>query len=142
MFDIVKMQKQHLSKVMQISQKEFSKTSWSRQQFENEMPYSYVCLIENLVVGFLCLQITTDEMTILNIAVCEKFKRQGIATAFLEFAKKMAKQNNLLNIFLEVDKKNEPALNFYQKQGFEFLRIRKAYYKNGADCIEMKLSVK
>lgn len=141
MFKILKMQKEHLNQVEEISKMEFQNTTWSFGQFEKEIDNSYVCVFEDKVVGFLCLQLTIDEMTILNIAVLNDFKRKKIATNFLEFAKKIAKEKNISNIFLEVETKNFPAVTFYKKNGFETLRTRKNYYKDGTSCVEMRLKL-
>lgn len=141
MFEIMKMKKEHLKQVEEISKSEFQNTTWSSQQFEKEIENSYVCIFENKVVGFLCLLLAGDEMTILNIAVLNDFKRKKIATSFFEQVKKIAKENNIINIFLEVEVQNVPALNFYQKNGFKILRTRKNYYKDGTSCVEMKLNL-
>ena len=141
MFSFSKMQKEHLDEVAKISHQQFPKTSWSVSQFSEGMDQSYICLYEKEVVGFLALQRTTYEMTILNIAVKEEFKRKHIATSLLLLAKDVAKQNNMESIFLEVETNNEPALRFYEKNGFELLRKRSNYYKDGSSCFEMKMNI-
>ena len=42
---------------------------------------------------------------------------------------KIKKLNNIRKIFLEVSIENTQAINFYLKNGFKKIGIRKAYYK-------------
>ena len=42
----------------------------------------------------------------------------------------IAKQNKVSTLSLEVDEKNEKAINFYKKMGFTVTNIRKKYYKD------------
>lgn len=145
MFKIEKMENFHLEQVLEVSQQEFSSTSWHKNQFEAEInnPNScaYVALRENEVVGFLNLLVLPDEITILNIATKNQYKRKGVASLFLQTIKQIAKKNNTRQIFLEVETFNEPALSFYQKHGFEILRRRDNYYSNGDSCYEMVLKL-
>lgn len=46
-------------------------------------------------------------------------------------------KNKTKYIRLEVSSNNTAAISFYRKNKFKELRIRKNYYKNGADAIEM-----
>lgn len=142
MFEFVKMKKEHLEQVENISKEQFENTTWSKSQFEKEIDNSYVCMLENNVVGFLCLQVAGNEITILNLAVKKEFLRRHIATQFLTLTKQLAKEKNISDIFLEVEQNNNPAISFYSKNGFSILRTRKNYYKDGTSCFEMKLGLK
>ena len=42
---------------------------------------------------------------------------------------KLKKLKDIRKIFLEVSVENTPAINFYLKNGFKKIGIRKAYYK-------------
>ena len=41
------------------------------------------------------------------------------------------------SIYLEVEASNKRAIRFYQKNGFQILRINKCYYSNGEDALIM-----
>lgn len=88
------------------------------------------------------LSFNDEEMTILNIATKKEFKRMGIATALIKNSVDIAKQKNLAQIFLEVEIDNMPAIKLYEKFGFEILKIRKNYYPNHKDAIEMLKKIK
>lgn len=137
MFHIEPMQKQHINEVVALSKQVFLATSWSKEQFEQELPNSFVCMHENKVVGFVCLLFSVDDMTILNIATHPNFLRKGIATLLMQTAFDEAKKRQIEQFFLEVETHNEPAKAFYEKLGFEITRERKDYYPDHTNCYEM-----
>lgn len=54
-----------------------------------------------------------------NIVVDEGYRRQGVATALFEEAKRWAKRHGLKSIRLTVWIANTSAMEFYKKQGFQ-----------------------
>ena len=48
-------------------------------------------------------------------------------------------ERNVTKIYLEVSSKNNNAINFYNKNGFNTESIRKSYYSNGDDALIMWL---
>ncbi len=144
---IEKMAKKHIDEVYLISVEEFKENSWSKNLFikeieDNKFKISFVILINKIVAGFINLSFNDEEMTILNIATKKEFKRMGIATALIKKSVDIAKQKNLAQIFLEVEIDNMPAIKLYEKFGFEILKIRKNYYPNHKDAIEMLKKIK
>lgn len=91
------------------------------------------------IVGFIILQIT-DEVNITSIAVDKDYRNLGIATRLIDEAKKIASSNGMI-LSLEVSDKNITAYLLYQKLGFITRRIRKNYYKDGSNAIEMSFSL-
>ena len=72
---------------------------------------------------------------IMNIAVKEDYRRQGIATLLLNHILSLCKQKNLKAINLEVNEENFSAISLYQKFGFKECGRRKQYYDNKSDAI-------
>jgi len=70
-----------------------------------------------------------DEIEILTILVHPNFRGQGKAFSLLTHLIQYAKQNNVRQIFLEVNIQNTPAISLYEKIGFQKTGIRKNYYK-------------
>lgn len=62
-----------------------------------------------------------------QIGVKKKFRKQGIGKLLLDNCFKIAKRNNFKAINLEVDKKNDIAINFYEKYGFKKIRNASEY---------------
>jgi ribosomal-protein-alanine N-acetyltransferase len=87
------------------------------------------------LVGFIHINKLYENMDIVNIVVDEDYRRQGIGTRLM---------NYVLNLFididsalLEVNEKNEAAINLYKDCGFEVINVRKNYYGND-DALIMK----
>lgn len=97
--------------------------------------FIYVYLIENKVCGYLIILDSIDVYEILAIATIEKYRNKGIAQELLDKIK-------IKNIFLEVRESNQTAINFYKKNNFKEIRIRKNYYSEPTEnAIIMKLEV-
>ena len=69
-----------------------------------------------------------DTSDILNIGIDPDFKRQGHGTALLNHLITELKKRNIGEILLEVRAGNKSAIQFYKRQGFEEISVRKNYY--------------
>ena len=97
--------------------------------------FIYVYLIENKVCGYLIILDSIDVYEILAIATIEEYRNKGIAQELLA-------KIRIKNIFLEVRESNQTAINFYKKNKFKEISIRKNYYsKPTENAIIMKLEV-
>lgn len=97
---------------------------------------TFKVLLNNEIAGFVILQIS-DEVNIVSIAIKKEFRNLGLATKLLNKTEEYSKEINTNTISLEVSYKNVRAYLLYKKFGFIERRIRKNYYQDGADCIEM-----
>ena len=61
----------------------------------------------------------------MNIVVKKKYRHQGIGQKLLNELINLSKQTNLNVINLEVNYKNENAINLYKKLGFKIIRNKK-----------------
>ena len=91
--------------------------------------------------GFVITQIT-DEVNIVSIAVKKEFRNLGLATKLIGAVEEFAKDINLECVSLEVSEKNITAYLLYKKLGFKQRRLRKKYYADGTDAIEMFKEIK
>ena len=97
--------------------------------------FIYVYLIDSKVCGYLIVLDSIDVYEILAIATIEEYRNKGIAQKLLNKIK-------IKNIFLEVRESNQTAINFYKKNKFKEISIRKNYYsKPTENAIIMKLEV-
>lgn len=139
---IERMNENHIDDVYLISLEEFKENSWSKNLFikelqDNKFKDAFVGIKNNQVVGFVNLCFNDEEMTILNLATKSAFKRQNVAKMLMQTAFEVAKNKSISRMFLEVEVDNFPAINLYKKFGFEVLKIRKNYYPNHHDALEM-----
>ena len=73
----------------------------------------------------------------MNIVVNKNKRNEGIGSKLLNEILKIAKEWKAQSITLEVNEKNMPAINLYQKFGFEQVGFRKKYYHNTDNAILM-----
>lgn len=130
---ITQMQKEHLSAVMKIERDSFTHP-WSEHSFvselENPKSYAFVAIDNDEVIGFAVLSVVLDEGSLLDIAVDKSHRRKGVAKKLFEAVQKVAEDNKLSFITLEVRVSGTPAISLYKAMGFEQVAIRKNYYSN------------
>ena len=112
----------------------FSK-SYLNTLIKGDNSFIYVYLIDDKVCGYLLILDSIDVYEILAIATIEEYRNKGIAQELLA-------KIRIKNIFLEVRESNQTAINFYKKNKFKEISIRKNYYsKPTENAIIMKLEV-
>ena len=117
----------------------FKNSAFSKESTENlvkaDNSFIYAYLKDEKVCGYLMVLDSIDVYEILAIATVEEYRNKGIAQELLEKIKTK-------DIFLEVRKSNEKAINFYKKNNFKQISIRKGYYSDPTeDAIIMKMEV-
>ena len=112
----------------------FSK-SYLNTLIKGDNSFIYIYLIDDKVCGYLIILDSIDVYEILAIATVEEYRNKGIAQELLA-------KIRIKNIFLEVRESNQTAINFYKKNKFKEISIRKNYYsKPNENAIIMKLEV-
>ena len=112
----------------------FSK-SYLNTLIKGDNSFIYVYLIDDKVCGYLMILDSIDVYEILAIAAVEEYRNKGIAQELLDKIKTK-------DIFLEVRESNKIAINFYKKNKFKEISIRKNYYSEPTEnAIIMKLEV-
>ena len=97
--------------------------------------FIYIYLIEDKICGYLIVLDSIDVYEILAIATIEEYRNKGIAQELLDKIKTK-------DIFLEVRESNQVAINFYKKNKFKEISVRKNYYSEpNENAIIMKLEV-
>ena len=115
-------------------EKECFSTPWSEKLFtddlSNENAEFFLAVKNDEVLGYVGLYNILGDGYITDIAVFEKYRKQGIATELIVNLLRYAKQNNMNFVTLEVRKSNLKAINLYTKMGFHTVGERKNYYTN------------
>lgn len=104
---------------------------------ENPVSEFDVLVVDDEIVAYLDYWITFDSATIDKIAVKKNKRNRGFAGFLLKNAIENLKNQNVEFFTLEVRKSNLPALNLYQKYGFQKVTIKEKYYEDGEDAIYM-----
>lgn len=94
----------------------------------------FVFEIDKKICGFIQILSLYETLEIVNIAVSEEYKRQGIGTKLIDF---VINKFNPEHILLEVSMSNENAINFYKKNNFIAIRTIK-HYNDLGDALAME----
>ena len=78
------------------------------------------------IIGFVCFFHVRDEIEIIKICIVKSYQRKNYGSILINEIKKL----NVKKIFLEVSIENVNAINFYLKNGFKKVGVRKGYYAN------------
>jgi len=89
------------------------------------------------VLGYSLSWHAVDEIELHHVAVAAHARRRGIGRALMNDLLTYAHENGKKRIFLEVRKSNLFAIALYESLGFSSFNVRKGYYANGEDAIEM-----
>ena len=118
---------------------------WSLNGVQDVLRYNhniyYVAkdLDKDEVIAFAGIMVVVDEVELLNIAVEEEYRRQGVAQMLLSQLIVESKNSGAYRMLLEVRKSNLGARHFYSKNRFGILGERKNYYSNpNEDAIIME----
>jgi ribosomal-protein-alanine N-acetyltransferase len=100
---------------------------------------SYVVEVEDRLAGFIMTNmIKKNKAHIITLDIHADFRRKGLGSQLLIMAEEQLKKKGANSISLEVDIENYPAINLYEKFGFEKTRILKNYYRNRRDAYLME----
>ena len=102
----------------------FPQYSGSDNPFEKIICYK----VDDKVIGFMSYSIIYENADINYIAVDLDYRRKGVAQKMFEYALSDLKNNMVEKFSLEVRADNKEAINFYLKNGFKIVAIRKKYY--------------
>jgi len=135
--NIVPLLPMHVESIAALEQNYFS-MPWSRQmiadELDNEFALYYVAENEQgEVVGYSGMHTIIDEAYITNVAVDEKYRRQGIASRLIEKIIEISNESKFLRITLEVRRSNTGAIALYERHGFLVAGLRKGYYSAPAE---------
>ena len=103
-------------------------TPWSEDSIKNMSPQGkyLTAIIDETIVGICSYYIVCDELELVNIAVDESVRKQGVGRAMME---KMLEEEFFV-CSLEVAEDNLGAMEFYKTFGFIETGRRKNFYKN------------
>lgn len=138
-----------LDQIIEIERASFT-APWTRKMFEAELrenPFGRLETAREIgddggtrVVGYVCFWIVFEEFRLMNLAVSQPARRQGIGKALLNHALAIARRQGTSRALLEVRMSNLAALNLYEQAGFFRTAVRKRYYTNPVeDAVLMEL---
>lgn len=94
-----------------------------------------------MLVGFIAVDLRRSQQTawIATLAVLPAYRKSGIGSALLQITEQ---QVNLPRIRLSVRQSNHPAIQLYQKHGYQQIEVWKKYYKGGDNALVFEKKLK
>ncbi len=124
-----------LPEVIAIERRAFP-TPWSLAMFVLELSKpSGICLaatLEGRIVGYLVCSRYDTVWHLMNVAVDDRLRRRGIASALIERLYELADGPNE-QYTLEVRTSNTPAIELYERFGFRAAGRRRGYYHDNRE---------
>ena len=109
--------------------------------------HCYTAEIDNQTVGvFVLLEITSDTIELINIAVDEKHQGKGIGKTLVKDAIQKAQEMSFKTIEVGTGNSSIGQLALYQKCGFRIISVDKNFFirnykeeifENGIQCMDM-----
>ena len=129
----------YIEQIFSLEKENFKNSAFNKGYIETlikgDNSFIYIYLIEDKICGYLMVLDSIDVYEILAIATIEECRNKGIAQELLDKIK-------IKDIFLEVRESNQVAINFYKKNKFKEISVRKNYYSEpNENAIIMKLEV-
>ncbi len=92
-------------------------------------------------LAFLLAWAVADELHLIHIATHPGSRRRGAARALVGALVEHATESKSRLVLLEVRRSNRPAIRLYRGFGFTAMGVRRSYYSDGEDAIEMRLTL-
>jgi len=91
------------------------------------------------IVAFLLMEVNRRRRraTIVTLDVLSEWRRNGCASELLRHSESILEKYGVSRYDLQVDHRNDAALSFYRKHGFEIERRLKKYYPGNHDAWQM-----
>lgn len=131
-----------IAAVMPIEGELFADDRWSEPMLWNELAQSHcrhyvVAEVGDELAGYAGLAVYDDEASVQTLGVRRDQQGRGIGSALLDDLLGEADRRGVRRTFLEVRTDNRTALRLYERCGFGRLRVRRRYYRDGSDALEM-----
>ncbi len=120
---------------------------WTRRNFLDSIRAGYNCRVMEIVgefVGYGVQMVAVKEAHLLNLSVAEKWQGRGYGRSMLMYFIDVARQSDVLQMFLEVRPSNAVGRHLYASIGFYEVSVRTGYYPGSAgreDAILMGLTL-
>lgn len=130
-----------LEQILEI-EKQSSLHPWSFKTFEDELKNinslnRVLCRENGELISFIFCWLYGNELEIQNIATLPACRRRGYAKILLETTLKTACQKGAVKALLEVRVSNLEAIELYRQFGFEVRFLRKKYYSDQENALQM-----
>ena len=121
-----------LEEVMEIENSVFTTEAWTKEGFFTFLIRKDTMFLvaeeKNEILGYCGAMSVLDEAEVLNVAVKENRRREGIGGFLMKSLLHLEKEQGIRMVHLEVREGNHDARSLYKRLGFSEDGLRKNYY--------------
>ena len=136
-------EKKDIKSILSIGTKEMQDFSFKESDLNAYVgDNSHIIMVaeDSTIIGFISVRTSIDEAEIDAIAITASHQHKGIGSQLLSSAIDLLVSRNIVNLLLEVRRKNMSAFRFYKKHGFTTTNIRPNYYgDDDAFCMKKEI---
>lgn len=129
-----------IERVVELEMQAFGETLGAEMltnELTNVLVKFRVITLDKKVIGYIGGYFYMEDGEILNFLIDDAYQHQGFGQRLFDYVMGEAQTELVKCVTLEVRENNLKGLNFYKKNGFNPISVRKHYYKNGDNAIVM-----
>jgi ribosomal-protein-alanine N-acetyltransferase len=135
-----------MREVLDIENHSFPKAVWTEDDFLSALRQrnciGMVADVCGEVVGYMIYELHNEQLRLLNFAVNQSFRRQGIGAQMIHRLKQKLSQQRRKRIVFEVRETNMDALRFFRTMGFKAYALLPGFYSDTTeDAISMRFTL-
>jgi ribosomal-protein-alanine N-acetyltransferase len=100
-----------------------------------------VAEVSGTIAGYMCTSVEQKTGEIESIAVDPAFRRQGVASALMDYTLREMRASTVTSVELQVRTSNTGGIRFWQNLGFSPSGILPNFYDDGGEALQMKKSL-
>jgi ribosomal protein S18 acetylase RimI-like enzyme len=104
--------------------------SFVLKTFNSHTRRQYIATVNNEPVGMCSVNFEDKDSSIFGLGILPEYQGNGYGKQMLNLILRNTAEENIKNIFIEVDSTNEKAFNLYKNNGFE-IEVAFEYYRKG-----------
>lgn len=135
----------HLDRIVSIEQACFGEEAWDRklllEYFHQSPEMFFVAQAGRRIAGYIITVRVARGAELVSIAVDPGERRRGVGRAMLDLSRAELRSRGVKSWWLMVRTTNQAAIAFYERYGFERIRLVKRYYAAKQDGWRMRLTV-
>ena len=142
---IRKLEEKDITKIVELEEKIFGETlgvEMLHSELSNPLVWFRVIENENQVVGYIGGYFYDGAGEIINFLIDDIYQRKGYGTLLFNSLIEESRVAGIKQITLEVKETNIKGINFYTKNEFKQISVRKHYYKDGENALVMMKEIK
>merc|ERR1712130_126198 len=127
---------QHNVRVLRLINQQVFPVSYNHRFYRDILSlgeWAKLAFLDDLIIGAVCARVENVDNVrrcyIMTLGCLQAYRRLGVGSKLLSHVLELAKKENVNNVTLHVQTSNQPAIDFYQRNGFKIMETKHGYYK-------------